>query len=1017
MQPTSTDADHATTTEGGMQGTGQDENGAHAPDQSEAQRSNQDEAQSSIQDNTRDSQDMTDEQNSKDDTRAVARLRFFQFRNEPEKVFYLFQGLNFAGRDPQQCPSIFLKDDFISRCHLCFDADDSFIRIRVLPKNAQPSYIGTGKKMDPSTWYELPEGRKVKLAGLYLFHLEKMTEEERNAAPRKGYTTGDAKREMNNPYFRRETYVAPGSISRSNSRVDQSNIEVDLRINQVNSENNNNTNQENEMRPVPLAYESHTGSEHSYDSTQKIEELTQLVHEGMPRLRSNVSLPPPMTIKGLAPDITVPRPITPSQVGWPGESSADPEKVSNRYKFYDDLKEEGLDNDPSHEPTMFVDEQDISQASIALSEIQSTQPIPVLPDAMLTQVLPSSLDQSLEDDNQHNVIDTDGHAQGPRSKSRASISPESSQQDFIPSTPIEEIRQTIKAVESVQEQAKIEEEGEEEIDRVPQTPDNKDHEEDSQYKQQTAILKESVLETNQFSGSIPDSQATQEAIGLNISSNEQSHRQQDEKEDEGIFKIKESNLEHPLLYGTDSQDISLTSSGAEKENDDEGFGMDINLRPMLGFGNEVCPDSQHSTQPFNRDSSKDDLQGTISTSAIIATVQPRESFPTTEAQNSSQESDRTVSREGSPKHNLEIDPIVEVIQSNPTKRVRNNKGDVATVATSRPNRVTTRANSTDIPTIRRETPMRVARTLTTEGALSVMMSIHGTNNQIDKDSMKVQLTTLKGVTFNDTAYKDASILIYKPGKAGGKTCKLMCAIARGIPIVTTKWLRESHNRRHLVPTDQYLYQDEYEESGQKINLQEACAKGRNNMLNGVYIFEPYEFYCVTKPGIKKEEDGYLTPSFAETNLAPMVEICGGRMITELNPKKKNETIIIASGTSNPEIQSYIAEGYKVMDKDFVTGSIFLQRKDLDFTTHAIPAQSPDEIEMQSRGSVLDQWDTTSSPASSERMPTLGRKPSKIRAQRSRSSTETSPSPSPSASTSIATTLTTTNSRKKTSKKK
>lgn len=62
-------------------------------------------------------QNSVQETNTDDGEKAVARLKIWQFHDVPERIFYLYKGINYVGRDPSMC-NVWLSDDFICRVHM-----------------------------------------------------------------------------------------------------------------------------------------------------------------------------------------------------------------------------------------------------------------------------------------------------------------------------------------------------------------------------------------------------------------------------------------------------------------------------------------------------------------------------------------------------------------------------------------------------------------------------------------------------------------------------------------------------------------------------------------------------------------------------------------------------------------------------------------------------------------------------------------------------------------------------------
>lgn len=138
--------------------------------------------------------------------------------------------------------------------------------------------------------------------------------------------------------------------------------------------------------------------------------------------------------------------------------------------------------------------------------------------------------------------------------------------------------------------------------------------------------------------------------------------------------------------------------------------------------------------------------------------------------------------------------------------------------------------------------------------------------------------------------------------------------------------------------DDYLYEDKHMENTYNFTFKDVCAKGRNNVKDGILIFAPYEFYCVST---NKNKNQTATPSSylskdAVKNIETMIKICGGRMLARAarpDPEKMDTTIVIGQNVDDcSDTQAYIAAGFKVMDREFILSSILRQSPILDFKT-------------------------------------------------------------------------------------
>jgi hypothetical protein len=448
-------------------------------------------------------------------------------------------------------------------------------------------------------------------------------------------------------------------------------------------------------------------SDHSFESTQRMEDLTQVVGEEGDRPHRKVILPAPHVIPGLSPDITLPRPIGKPPTYYNRPSKVSDEKLAKRHEIFDKLDASSQPKNIHQEQTLVIsDFVDGSQASVVLPETQPTQFLAtssqdLAPNSFPEDIVATGTRASVERQ-QEGDDEADEHAHGSRSGSVVPESPVPSQQDYIPSTPTELIGLSRTVVKDSQERGRREEVVDDD-DRVPQTPVE---EQEDQQKQHTAMSDVSTLEANQLSASIPDSQATQEAIRLSLSSDDQPQHQREDAKDDIIVKTEEVELERHFFHSVDSQNISLSSPGALKTEDDdeEGTKVDKDSKPRRHLSKEVCPDSQRSTQSSTWDRSREELDrktvatATITTNISIASTvvgrysqaltSPAQLAPEQEmvvdSSHLSQDSDRTASREGSPKHNLETDIASEEPPPKPTKQVKiESTDDVSTTMKGR----------------------------------------------------------------------------------------------------------------------------------------------------------------------------------------------------------------------------------------------------------------------------------------------------------------------------------------------
>ncbi|KAF9107285.1 Mediator of DNA damage checkpoint protein 1 [Mortierella sp. GBA35] len=918
------------------------------------------------------------------DRKAVAKLKLHKFRDEEDQYFYLYKGTNKVGRNPE-C-DVWLKDDFVSREHLEIDIEEdgtAMAMVTTVTQHLRPCYVGT-KTMKPGCYYEFTGKRKLKVAGSRVCELMKLGATDIDP-PLKGEKSAEALEAIEKGSCRKPTFVEESKSggkqqsSQPNSRQDR---HQELPTHQVVPSGTLGFDQ-------PGPYDSHI----SLASTVPLEDLTMSVvdenevhraeilkHRGKPfKIKSGAVLPPTVTLPCRFAEEPVRDLILHPTLDFNANYGPDRNHPIGATQNTDP-------NDIHNMPTQRYDQYDFSQLGIpsdVLPNTQSTQKLTPTSQDIFQASLPDEIGAGAETQPaEERQEGTDNLARISRSESLDPESPGASQQEVIPSTPVEElIGRSRRVVEDHEEQEKSGPEFHDEEDRVPLTPDVKQHRHHDH--QQTAMSDVSTLETNQLSAPIPDSQATQEAVALS----DDFQRDFDEEE---LVKREEATEELGVgvVRDVDSDDGSLSSPG---DDDDEDTKEEPEQKQLERLGEEVCPDSQRTTQDSARTRSREGTPKHGEDDEV--TVQcPPESI--VGSQHSSQDSDRTTSREGSPKHPLETDPVEEG-PPKPTKASRTESTDDVSTATrtarSKKSRMQIKTESADPIATRQSTPaLRSLRSSTVDTSPSVMLSC---SSETDKDKLRTMLQNAlknKKADFHDKPDKDATILVFE-SRNSKRTVKFMCAIARGIPIVTLEWLKQSSASKCCLPPDDFLFRDAHMEEEYHFDLEKSCAMGKSHAENGVHLFSEYEFYFVTTTKKNKGKGSALTTQYVEKSLEPLIKICGGRRMPktkEPDVAKIESTIIIGqSDVDCPVTQRFIQEGFKVMDQEFLFACILQQQTDLDFVTHAIPARTLATIEDED-AELSDS--TTPSTSHSVRSrsasvaPPLTRKPSKVKPQRSSS---------------------------------
>ncbi|KAF9354522.1 Mediator of DNA damage checkpoint protein 1 [Mortierella sp. AD094] len=288
-------------------------------------------------------------------------------------------------------------------------------------------------------------------------------------------------------------------------------------------------------------------------------------------------------------------------------------------------------------------------------------------------------------------------------------------------------------------------------------------------------------------------------------------------------------------------------------------------------------------------------------------------------QNENQDSARpssqtsTVSREGSPKHGIDSDS--EEHSPKPAKLIKTESTEGAVAATHG-----------------RVAPSRLSRRGTMDSEPKAVM-ISGPSQQA-RQQWK-QMIEKYGGSYKES-HKDGNILVVD---ATVRTLKFMSAIVRGIPIVTLKWLTDSKANHKFMPHEEYYYQDVEFEDRYGLKFSELSRKSDEHKTPRTALFKDYSFYFVTAKGKKNDptEQGRITRDSVTTNLAPLVELCSGKVL-KAEPKTHAGCFVIGPDVYCATTQKFVKNGFNVARTEFIMSAVLKQ--ELSYAEHCIEPQEP-----------------------------------------------------------------------------
>ncbi|XP_036789539.1 mediator of DNA damage checkpoint protein 1 [Oncorhynchus mykiss] len=156
-----------------------------------------------------------------------------------------------------------------------------------------------------------------------------------------------------------------------------------------------------------------------------------------------------------------------------------------------------------------------------------------------------------------------------------------------------------------------------------------------------------------------------------------------------------------------------------------------------------------------------------------------------------------------------------------------------------------------------------------------------------------------------------------------RTVKFLCAVARGMPVVTTDWLDKCGKVGHFLPTDRYLVKDREQENKFSFCLEESLRTASTQPL-----LQGYEVH-VTRS---------VLPEPAQMK---DIIICSGARYLSTMPstqKAQARTLVISCGEDWSLCAPALSASLPVLSAEFLLTGILQQRVDL--VTHVLSAPKP-----------------------------------------------------------------------------
>ncbi|XP_042093333.1 mediator of DNA damage checkpoint protein 1 isoform X10 [Ovis aries] len=140
-----------------------------------------------------------------------------------------------------------------------------------------------------------------------------------------------------------------------------------------------------------------------------------------------------------------------------------------------------------------------------------------------------------------------------------------------------------------------------------------------------------------------------------------------------------------------------------------------------------------------------------------------------------------------------------------------------------------------------------------------------------------------------------------------RTVKFLCALGRGIPILSLAWLHESRKAGCFLPPDEYLVTDPEQEKNFGFSLREALSRAQERRL-----LEGYEIHVT--PGVQPPP-----PQMGE-----IISCCGGAILPSMPRSYKPQRFVITCSQDFPRCAVPYRVGLPILSPEFLLTGVLKQ---------------------------------------------------------------------------------------------
>ncbi|XP_054346964.2 mediator of DNA damage checkpoint protein 1 isoform X6 [Pongo pygmaeus] len=140
-----------------------------------------------------------------------------------------------------------------------------------------------------------------------------------------------------------------------------------------------------------------------------------------------------------------------------------------------------------------------------------------------------------------------------------------------------------------------------------------------------------------------------------------------------------------------------------------------------------------------------------------------------------------------------------------------------------------------------------------------------------------------------------------------RTVKFLCALGRGIPILSLDWLHQSRKAGFFLSPDEYVVTDPEQEKNFGFSLQDALSRARERRL-----LEGYEIYVT--PGVQPPP----------LQMGEIISCCGGTYLPSMPRSYKPQRVVITCPQDFPRCSIPLRVGLPLLSPEFLLTGVLKQ---------------------------------------------------------------------------------------------